>query len=143
MAMMTEAFGKIRGIMSSYLTHPNMLKAKSIASQLARSPAVMGGAAVGAATGAGYDYSTNNRSGIGSRIGAGIRGGLLGAGAGAAYKGYGMMGGKAGMLHQYGRASGAAMRGINSGIPKALHNYGRGVSAVTKGYDAAKYYAGL
>jgi hypothetical protein len=140
--MANQALGSIKALgrqAVSYSSSPTMLRARSIATQLARSPAVLGGAAGGAVAGAGYDYGTNNRSTVGSRIGAGIRGGMLGAGAGAAYKGFGMMGGRAGMAN-YGRQAKAA---IASRIPKALHMYGRGVSAASKGIDAAKYYAGL
>lgn len=109
---LTEAFGKIRGIASSYLSHPSMLRAKGIASSLAHSPAVMGGAAVGAVTGS---VNYRDRSIGWSPMGA-LKGAALGAAAGAAYKGYGAMGGKSGMLHQYGRASGAAMRGADTAM---------------------------
>lgn len=108
MAMMTDSFGKIRGIASSYLSHPTMLRAKGVASQLARSPQVLAGAGAGAAIGAARGYSGDRRNG-GSGIIGGIKGATVGALGGAAvgagYRGYKSMGG-------YGGMKAAAMGGV-------------------------------
>lgn len=128
--MANKALGSIKALgaqAKSYSSSPVMLRARSVATQLARSPSTLGGAVAGAAAGAGYDYGTNDRSSTRSMIGAGIRGGMLGAGAGAAYKGFGMMGGRAGIM--------ASARGA---MPKALHNYGRASGAAMRGIGRAR-----
>jgi len=80
----------------SYSTHPQMLRARGIASSLAnsawatakaaRNPMLIG-AGVGAGAGVGYDYATNRRSNLRSMAGAGLKGGLLGGAVGLGYYG--------------------------------------------------------
>lgn len=74
----------------SYTSHPTMLRAKGLASELSRGATgvrrnALIGAGVGAAAGAGYDYGTNPRSNARSMIRSGIRGGIGGAAIGAGY----------------------------------------------------------
>ncbi len=98
----------------SYSTHPQMLRAKGIASSLAntawatakaaRNPMLIG-AGVGAAAGVGYNYGMNGGR---NPIRAGVRGGMLGGAAGLGYYGFGALGGVAGMKSLAGRGMTAA-----------------------------------
>lgn len=100
MSMMSDAFGKIKGISSSYLSHPTMMRAKGVASSLARSSHVRIGAGAGAALGAAGGYTgdrRNNRSGVIGGVKGAMMGALGGAAVGAGYKGYKSMGGYGGM----------------------------------------------
>lgn len=137
MALMTDAFNRIRGISTSYLTHPAMLRARSVATQLARSPHVLGGSIAGTIAGGSYaSFNNDPRASLGSRMYNVARGGLIGTGmgalGGAAFRGYGMVGGRAG-LAAYGRRGVAAARG----------GFGRASSMASDYLDKAKYYAGL
>lgn len=111
----------------SYYTHPRMLQARAVSRQLATSPATMIGAGVGAAGGGYAGFSTDQRNGR-SGIGGGIKGALIGAavggGAGAGVKGYGMVGGKSGMLNYGRQAYGSAMRGGAKAVRKASNIMG-------------------
>lgn len=111
-----KAFNKIGALSrqaASYTSHPNMLRAKGIASSLARStklaatssPALIGMGA-GAAVGVGYDYATNRRSGAGSMLRSGLRGAVLGGAAGMGYYGFKSAGGYAGLKSGAMRAAG-------------------------------------
>lgn len=122
MAMMTDSFGKIRGIASSYLSHPTMMRAKGVASSLARSSHVksaLGGGIVGGLAGA--INHTAIRPGE-SNVDAARRaqampisamkvlrgaatGALVGTAASVGYRGYKSMGG-------YGGMKAAAMGGV-------------------------------
>lgn len=105
----------------SYYSNPTMVRARQVAGNLANSAWVKGrsyatsmpvmvGAGAGAAVGVGASMYNNPRGGIGDRVGAGIKGGLLGAGAGAGFKGFKDMGGRAGVRTRLG-AYGSRMRG--------------------------------
>lgn len=113
MAMMSDAVNKIRGIASSYLSHPAMLRAKQVASQIARNPNVRMGAFIGGGLGSLATlpgvvggYRRNRSMGRGrldsyarstaasSAISYGLGGALLGA---AGYGGYKALGGYGGM----------------------------------------------
>jgi hypothetical protein len=88
------AFNRIGGMARSYLENPNMLRAKMMATRVARSglnaakstPAILG-ASAGAAAGAGYDYATNRRSNWRSMAGAGLKGAGMGMLGGIGYRG--------------------------------------------------------
>lgn len=114
MAMMSDAIGKIRGIASTYLSHPTMLRAKSVAMGLARNPSLQAGAAIGVGAVAAaqipsaYRNYRNRRAqgqgtirsamggSIGGMRGIGQRAAGLGIGAAAGYA-YGKFGGYGGM----------------------------------------------
>ncbi len=126
----------------SYSTHPQMLRAKGIASALAttswatakaaRNPMLIG-AGVGAGVGAGYDYASNPRSSARSMMGAGVRGGIGGAAAGLGYYGFRAGGGMAGMRSLAGRgvtaargAYGSARTGWGNMVARAQASRGFG-----------------
>lgn len=125
-----EAIGKIPALTMQARSYfgPLANRAKSLSSQLSRgatgikSKAWMG-AAIGGASGAGYDYLSNDNSDTKSGIKAGLGGALLGAGAGVGYA-YGRSGmavarangitasramsrARSGMSSMYGKANGS------------------------------------
>lgn len=123
---LTQAFGKIKGLASSYWSHPTMMRAKAIASSVARNPNVRIGALAGAGAGAAVglpswvgDYKQNRnmgRSGANSYARATIAGYpkiLAGAATGAlGYGTYKAMGGYGGMRSAaYGAGAKAARWG--------------------------------
>lgn len=142
----SKAMGAINSLSrqaKSYSTNPNMLRAKSVATSLARSPQVMIGAGVGAAAGVGYNSMGDPRRSTGSKIGGGIRAGaigaMLGAGGGAAYK-------NRGAISAYGRSTVAkAQKWSNSswnmgavrGAMKTANNIAGDLA------DRVRYHAGL
>lgn len=119
-----RAFGEIKSLAmqaKSYTSHPNMLRAKGIASSIAngaktsmgglkaasRSGSAIGYGLAGAGAGVGYEYMTNDRASRSSMLRAGLRGGAAGYLGGMGAYGIRSAGGFKGLRSMAGSAMGA------------------------------------
>lgn len=121
----------------SYSTHPQMLRAKGVASSLANSAWVaakaarnpmMIGAGIGVGAGVGYNYATNPRANLRSMAGAGLRGGIGGAAAGLGYYGFRAGGGMAGVRSLAGNLVGRGMTTARGAYGSARTGWGNMVA---------------